>query len=145
MREQLSYLIDEVEMLPPAVGTDETMHEAKAAHDQPSLKEALLLLALRDRNVRVPLLTGEAPSPSEPEDLTDQAHAQTLADLVEGVQSARRELLDALPTDRDGWRAPLSVQGAPTRLAYAHKIVLADTDLLRDVALHLFDLQRVTG
>ncbi len=143
VRDQLAYLIDEVEMLPSAVGTAETAHEAKAAPDQPSLKEALLLLAFRDRHVRLPLLTGTAPEPAHPDDLTERAHSQPLSDLVSGVQSARRALLDALPTSRDGWRAPLDLPQPTTPLEYAHQIVLADTDLLRNVALHLFDLQRV--
>ncbi len=147
MRDQLAYLIDEVDLLGPALArTKAPIYEAKAASDQPSLKEALFLLALRDRNVRIPLLTGQPMRPAEPDNLEEQAHAVSLEDLIADVQASRRELVDSLPTDADGWKVAVDVPGEPlSRLAYAHQVVLVDTDLLRDVALHLFDLQRVAG
>ncbi len=147
MRDQLAYLIDEVDLLGPALArTKAPIYEAKAAADQPSLKEALFLLALRDRNVRIPLVTGQPMQDAQPDNLEEQAHAISLEDLITDVQASRRELVAALPTDADGWKTAVDVPGDPlSRLAYAHQIVLVDTDLLRDVALHLFDLQRVAG
>lgn len=146
--EQLTYLIDEIEVLKGIVHrVPEVVQTARPPGEAFSMRETYGLLAALDTEVHRPRLRRlsaedePALDPADPAALAAAAdwNERPIADLLDDVQAARRTLVEALEAlPPEAWARTATLGGARLDVyALALGIARQDADLLRPVGYRL--------